>query len=539
MRFNIHFLSFIILLFSACSPEQKEGAYRIMLSEDEKVWAGVIDDGYLMPFSENYEMDMYGNNKYNQLQPLILTSKGQYAWSEEPYKFSLSEKEITIYDPLKRVETGKFGTSLPEVQKFVREKYFSSSRKSPSGLFITSPQYNTWIELTYNQNQKDVLNYARSILETGLPAGIIMIDDTWQEDYGKWDFHPGRFPDPVAMVNELHSMGFRVMLWICPFVSADQTLIYNELKNKKAFLLEKKHENDTWESVNEPAMIRWWNGVSALLDFSNPLAVGWFNEQLKNLEQQYNIDGFKFDAGDMNFYPPEALSKENITPNEHCRLYAEIGLGYEFNEYRACWKMGGEPLVQRLGDKRHSWEDLQKLIPQMVLQNLMGYTYSCPDMVGGGLYTTFQDESRIDQELIVRSAQCHALMTMMQFSVAPWRILDEKHFSAVKKAVELRQDLLPVIMRLVERSTETGEPIIQNLEYAFPGQGYEDIIDQFMLGDRILVAPVVEKGKFQREVILPPGEWTDEKGIVIPGNQKITIEAPLERLPYFTLNQQL
>ena len=81
----------------------------------------------------------------------------------------------------------------------------------------------------YEQNQEGVLKYAEGILKNGLPPGIIMIDDTWQEDYGKWDFNPARFRDPKAMVDRLHRMGFKVMLWICPFVSMDQYLICQEL----------------------------------------------------------------------------------------------------------------------------------------------------------------------------------------------------------------------------------------------------------------------------------------------------------------------
>jgi len=238
-----------------------------------------------------------------------------------------------------------------------------------------------------------------------------------------WNFHPGRFPNPKAMIDQLHAMGFKVMLWICPFVSADQSVLYHQLENQKAFVLEKTKADDTWETARNPAMIHWWNGVSAVLDFSNPVAVEWFNEQLNSLVDDYHIDGFKFDAGDMMFYPENTLSKRGFTPNEHCESYTQFGLRFPLNEYRACWKMAGQPLAQRLHDKGHTWEDLQHLIPDMVIEGISGYTFSCPDMIGGGMLTTFEDSSKINQEMIVRSAQCHALMPMMQFSVAPWRVI--------------------------------------------------------------------------------------------------------------------
>ena len=529
-------ISFFIYIFSLsliCYGQEVNKIKRVNLSEGEKVWAGVINDGHLMPFSTDYSMDFYGNNKSNQSQPLVLTSKGQYIWSEKPFKFEIRGNEIIITDPNKQVVAGKSGNSLAEVQRYVRQKYFPSNGKSPDNLLFSQPQYNTWIELTYNQNQADVLKYAQGIIDNGFPPGVLMIDDTWQEDYGLWKFHPGRFTDPKAMIDKLHKMGFKVMLWICPFVSADQAMIYNTLKEAKGFLLQKSSENDTWQTQSKPLMVEWWNGQSAVLDFSNPAAVSWFNQQLDRLVNDFGVDGFKFDAGDMSFYPEDGLSMGSVTPNQQCELFAQFGLRFPLNEYRACWKMGGQPLAQRLQDKSHSWVDLQKLIPNMILEGLSGYPFSCPDMIGGGEWTSFLDESILDQELIVRSAQLHALMPMMQFSVAPWRVLDSVHLNAVKAAVALRTKYTPLIMQLTHKAATTGEPIVKSMEYEFPAQGFETVIDQFMLGDYILVAPMLEKGKASRNVKLPAGKWKASDGTVLKGGKTYNLKAALDQLLYF------
>ena len=71
------------------------------------------------------------------------------------------------------------------------------------------------------------------------------------------------------------------------------------------------------------------------------------------------------------------------------------------------------------------------------------------------------------------------------------------------------------------------------MELAFPGNGYETIIDQFVLGDDIIVTPVLEKESRSRTVILPKGRWKDENGKIYKGNREIKIEVPLKRLPYF------
>jgi alpha-glucosidase (family GH31 glycosyl hydrolase) len=521
----------LVAVVSVSGQGSKE-IIRIPLEKGERVWAGVVRDGSKMPLKENYSMDFYANNKLNQIQPLVLTSKGQYIWSEEPFKFEVKANEIIVTNNLGKIITGKQGNILKEAREFVSRKYFPASGKMPDERLMSAPQYNTWIELNYDQSQVKVLKYAKDILDNGFPPGVIMIDDTWQEDYGVWDFHPRRFPDPKGMVEQLHKMGFKVMLWVCPFVSADQTMIYNSLKKERAFLLEKEKPSDTWQTAQNPIMIRWWDGVSAELDFTNPAAVKWFNSQLDRLVKDYKIDGFKFDAADAEFYPANALSMLPATPNKHAELYTQFGLRFPLNEYRACWKMAGQPLAQRLLDKAHSWKELQMLIPDMIVEGLVGYTFSCPDMIGGGLLSTFEDGTKINQDLIVRSAQCSALMPMMQFSVAPWRILDKAHLEAVKKAIAYRAKFTQTIMKLAKESTATGEPILKNMEYVFPNQGFAEVVDQFMLGDNILVAPVVTEINI-RKVALPAGTWKADDGKEYVGGKSITIEAAIDRLPYF------
>ncbi|MEO6356570.1 MAG: glycoside hydrolase family 31 protein [Ferruginibacter sp.] len=507
---------------------------KIDLQNNEMWWCGIINHGQLMPFSAatKYSNDLLGNNEGNQVQPLLLSNKGRYIWSEEPFKFSIAAGAINVTG-LGIVDTGKAGTTLKEVQQFVRKKYFPADGKMPDTLLIAKPQYNTWIELNYNQNQEDVLKYAHAIIDNGLAPGVLMIDDTWQENYGVWDFYPRKFPSPKKMIDELHSMGFKVMLWVCPFVSADSKE-YRQLAAKGALLRDSKNNG-------ESLLVKWWNGFSAELDFTNPAAVNWFQGRLDFLQNTYGIDGYKLDAGDFEYYPPNCIAMKQITANEHSRLFATIGLKYSLNEYRACWKMGGKPLVQRLRDKGHNWEDMKTLVPDMLLLGLVGYTYICPDMIGGGEIGSFWgNKNNLDQDLIVRSAQCHALMPMMQFSVAPWRVLDSVHFAAIKKAIVVRNKFMPVIMDLAKAAAVTGEPIVKYLDYVFPNQDLARVNDQFLLGDNIMVTPMLEGSKTTRTVRFPKlskGKWVGDDGKIYKGGTTVEITVPLERLPYFIINK--
>ncbi len=523
-----NFLLFMVMVLFTMEHIYGQGAFRndsLILNVDNKTfwWTGVINHGNQMPLKDVYSVDFTNSNYGNQVQPMLLSSKGEVIWSDKPFGINFESKKLKIKSNLAFIQYHKAGVNLRDAYQYASKTYFPPTGKIPDKLLFTNPQYNTWIELMYNQNQKDIINYAKNIIANDLPPGVLMIDDNWQEDYGKWNFHPGRFSNPKLMIDSLHALGFKVMLWVCPFVSPDSD-VYRDLAEKNFFVT---------DETGNPAIIKWWNGSSALLDFTNPKAVSWFKSKLNKLINEYGVDGFKFDAGDFEYYTGINSFDANATPTDHSEAYGKIGLDFPLNEYRAIWKMGGQPLVQRLRDKAHSFEDLQLLIPDMLSAGLMGYYFSCPDMIGGGEYTAFLNKESLNQELIVRSAQCHALMPMMQFSVAPWRVLDDKHLEAVKRAVQIRNKFKDYILELAINASKTGEPIVRSMEYNFPNKGYANIVDQFFLGDGILVAPLLEKEAVNRKVVIPEGKWKSFDGLIIKGPKTIDVNVQLNDLPYY------
>ena len=486
-------------------------------------WGASVGLGHEQPYTNLSVFDLATQDANNQLVPLFLSSEGEYMWSEGAFAFSAKDGVIETSVPMQRV---KAGTTLREAYLAAQLKYFPANGMLPDTLFFTMPQYNTWIELMYNQNQEDILHYAHAVIDNGFPVGVLMIDDNWQRYYGNFDFKAERFPDPKAMMDELHALGFKVMVWICPFVSPDSPE-FRELE-AKGYLI-KNPEGGT-------AVLNWWNGYSACYDLTNPEAADYFVQVLKQAQEKYGIDGFKFDAGDNNCYAstPMKAFDAAATTVDHTSSWAKIGLSFPFNEYRACWKMGGQPLVQRVGYKDYRWDAVRQLIPQMCVAGLMGYAYACPDMIGGGQWAAFLNikDDEFDQALIVRSAQVHALMPMMQFSVAPWRILSKENLAIVQKMAKLHAAFGPYIMTYARKAAQTGEPIVRCMEYQFPHQGFAECKDQFMLGDKYLVAPVVDN-RLERDVCLPKGTWRDEQGRKYKGGKTYHIQVPLDRLPYF------
>ena len=542
--------SLLLILFFAATQwvfaaPASETAYpqgetiEIPLLEDEYWWGGLSVDGADMPFGEDSKLarNLYGNNRGNQASPILVSSKGRYVWSEGAYRYRFAEGVLTVDKTHDAVFFGRSGSSLAEGYRAVSQKYFPANGKIPDPFLFTAPQYNTWIELMYDQNQEDILRYAFAILSNGYPAGVLMIDDNWQTSYGDWTFREDRFENPKQMISMLKEAGFKVMMWVCPFMTADTQNFRYTAEEGLLHLDPDLTQEILWANTkNKAAIIRWWNGASAMLDLSNPRAQKWFEDQLDHLVDEYGVDGFKFDAGDAGFYGDGIVSfKEDSTPNDHSMYFGELGLKYPLNEYRASWKMAGLPLAQRLRDKGHEWADLEELIPGMLAQGLMGYAYTCPDMIGGGKYRSFLQQETIDQELIVRSAQVHALMPMMQFSVAPWRVLSAENNAICRDMANLHSEFGEEILALAHRSAQTGEPIVKPLAWYWPNQGYETIQDQFILGSDLLVAPVIESGARNREVTFPKGTWLGDDGSKVVGPLTIEIDVPLERLPYYRL----
>lgn len=491
----------------------------------ERWWGLAAAHGTRFPLhvSSDYSYHPTAAFTGNQESPLMVSSMGRYLWSDRPYDVDVRDgvisvsnaaEDFTLYDGYETMR-GAFCAAAAA--------HFPPNGVLPPENFFLKPQYNTWAELIYDQNQENILSYAHGIVDNGYPAGILMIDDGWMRYYGSREFNLARFPDARAMMDELHALNFEVMLWICPFISPDSSE-FRALE--KQGMLVRNADGTT-------AIRRWWNGYSAILDMSNPETAAWLDDMLSDL-MEIGADGFKFDAGDVYYYRDDDQTYGNVTAHDQCMLWAKLGEKYKYNEYRACYRCAGLPLVQRLCDKSHRWGEVARLVPDALAQGILGFAYGCPDMIGGGSFTDFLPGApSLDQELFVRYAQNAALMPMMQYSAAPWRVLDREHADLCRAAGDLHLKYADTIIALAKEAAVTGEPIMRYMEYVFPHEGLADITDQFMVGDRILCAPVTEQNADTRAVVLPAGTWNYCDGTVYEGGRTVTVPAPLGVIPVF------
>ena len=503
---------------------------KIQINKNEFWWGISASRGAELPFGSDSELELSINKAAggsDQFSPLLLSSDGRFICGNVPFSVKVSNGVITT-EP----ESADGRIKISDGHENLRGAYLAAMRESfpfdgelPDEDFFRVPQYNTWIELATEQTTENILRYAHGIIDHGLPAGVLMIDGGWQEDYGTFEFNRRKVPDPKAMIDELHSLGFKVMVWVSPIVASAGTQ-YKMIRDK-GFLCRDKN--------GEIAIRKWWSGFSAVLDFTNPDAVEWYHGQLRFLMDEYGIDGFKFDAGDESFYSDDDKLAIPAPARVQTKYFNEVGVKYKLNEFRAAYDFGGRAIVSRLHDKNHTWNDhgLETLIPNTLAQGLLGYAYCCPDMVGGGEINCFTGKKELDEELFVRWAQANALMGMMQMSAAPWRVLSEKNAALVLDAIKLHAKFGGKFLALAKNAAATGEPITRHMEYVFPHKGFAKVNDQFMLGNEILAAPVLDKGQESRKVVLPEGRWEADDGVVFDGGQEIVVRTPIERIPYF------
>jgi alpha-glucosidase (family GH31 glycosyl hydrolase) len=474
----------------------------------------------------------------NQTTPMWLTSSGSavLAPTYTPIGFSINENDDGLFK-LHQKEARTFrltfaiGAHIAEAHATSMQILGTPNTVPPKDYF-RNPIFNTWIELGLDVNQRDLLDYAQKIRASDLPSTILDIDDKWTTHYGNFEFDRQKFPNPKEMMTKLKNMGFKVALWITPFFEKGSD--HYEFLNEKRYLVMDS-------TGQEPYTVEWWNGTSALIDLSNPKAYDWYLQKLKGLQDRYGVSGFKLDAGDAEYMMQGSYTTYgDISPNQYTDLFARLGTQFEINELRVSWLAQSYGLVQRLRDKGNNWsqeDGIKSLVPHGMTEGLIGYPYFCPDMIGGGLNTAFEDEKfeGMDPELFIRWTQASALMPMMQFSFAPWN-LGAQHVDIVRKYARLHQQFGDYIYEQAREASETGHPIAQPLFFEYPEDDATYAIDdQFMLGDRLLVAPVLEQGQRTRDVYLPDGTWLDFwNGTVFEGGQYVEdYPAPLDTLPLF------
>ncbi|XP_064649998.1 myogenesis-regulating glycosidase-like isoform X2 [Lineus longissimus] len=414
------------------------------------------------------------------------------------------------------------GHDMKSVHQYMQKTYLGWPMDTPDIRMLKSPVWSTWARYKMHVNQEKVLQYAQEIMDHGFPNSQLEIDDMYTTKYGEFDFDTTKFPDAKTMVKTLHRNEFRVTAWIVPFANTD-TNAFNEGMSRGFWVKDKRGR--------VPALTKWWQGVGGLIDVTNPDAVNWFVSRLKKFQKTYNLDSFKFDAGE-SFYVPHCITTHSqmANPSEYTTKYAALVVQFGANvELRAAYQSQKYPIFVRMFDKDSYWgynNGLKTLIPTVFQFGILGYPYILPDMIGGNAYGWTTDSTGSvdpqsfasgdpvlpDRELYIRWMQLTTYLPSMQFSLAPWQY-DEEVVEIARRMMKIHEEVVtPIILEAAKQTKEDGSPIIRPLWWLdTQDDNCLNNDSEFLVGDEILVAPVLDEGAKSRDIYIPRGIWLDEQ----------------------------
>ena len=410
-------------------------------------------------------------------------------------------------------------------------------------------------------NQEQVLNVAREYKKRGIPLDVFVIDYYHWPRCGDYRFDEEYFPDPKAMIDELHEMGIETMVSIWPQIDW-RSENYEEMKQQG--LLVKSNAGVDVQML--------FHGNNVFLDATNPRTRKYVWEKVKKNYADLGIRTFWLDEAEPEFStyeyecyryaagPVEEIG--NIYPREYSRMFyegqKESGQEDIVNLVRCAW-LGSQKYGALVwsGDIFSTYEDFRKQICAGLHMGLCGIPWWTTDI--GGFMTDDVNDPDF-QQLLIRWYEfaVYSAVFRMHGDRGPHNIppLDDRDFGGgylytgqsnelwsygeenyriMKKYYDIRISMHDYIKQLYDEASENGSPLIRTMFYEFPDdKKCWELQDQYMFGSEYLVAPIFHLNEFEREVYLPEGRWEDTRdGKVYEGGQTIRAAAPIDSIPVF------
>lgn len=390
-----------------------------------------------------------------------------------------------------------------------------------------------------------------------IPCDTIVLDIDYMEEYRVFTVSSERFPRFNSMVSDLSANNFKLVTIVDPGVKQDQDYpIFTEGKRLDLFC--KKPDGSLFlEEV--------WPGSSAFPDFLKQETRSWWAEKLRFYTDQ-GIAGIWNDMNEPAFFgnkvvlPPDAqelpspdqqmfmqetrsgavghLEVRNLYGFEMCRATREGLIKQRPDERPFVLTRSAYAGVQRyaavwLGDNMSWWEHLRKAVPMLLNVGLSGMAFCGVDIGGFGGHGTAELLIRwYEQGIFYPFFRNHSMMESR--AQEPWMFGEEVE-SKIRHLIETRYRLLPYIETLFFEHSQSGAPLMRPLLWHYPDDPIAALTsDQFLFGQDILVAPVVERATHTRPVYFPEGRWhaIDNDQIIIgPGYHAVQLE--LGRVPAF------
>ncbi len=411
------------------------------------------------------------------------------------------------------------------------------------------------------RTQDEVLTVARQYQKEGIHIDQIVIDFFHWTVQGDWKFDSKYWPDPKAMVDELHSMGIRVIVSVWPSVDR-KSENFGPMMERGLLIRTERGAAQTYD----------YQGDCVEIDPFNPETRKYVWEVCKKNYYDFGIDAFWLDNSEPDYgvYDFEnyrysagpALSVSNMYPQMYSRVFydemSRLSQKPVVNLLRCAWagsqKYGN---VVWSGDVPSTFEAFADQLQCGLNMGLAGIPWWTTDI--GGFMTDDVNDPDFRQ-LLIRWYQfaVYSAVLRMHGDRGPYDIppLDdrdwgggylhtgqpnelwsygEENYAIMKKYYQIRISMHDYIKKLYQEAHTNGSPLIRTMFYEFPeDETCWELQDQYMFGDKYLVAPILHLNQFEREVYLPEGEWIlTSTGEKMKGKTTVKAAAPIDYMPVF------
>jgi len=367
------------------------------------------------------------------------------------------------------------------------------------GLWLTT-------SFTTNYDEATTSGFIQGMADREIPLHVFHFDCYWMDAYEwcnfEWD--PATFPDPKGMLKRYHDRGLHICVWINPYIG-QKSCLFKE--GKEHGYLVKKTDGSVWQTDL-------WQPGMALVDFTNPDAVAWYQGKLKTLLDM-GVDCFKTDFGER--IPVKEIEYfDHSDPvkmhNYYTYLYnqavfelleRERGTGEAVLFARSATVGGQQFPAHWGGDCSASYVSMAETLRGGLSLSLGGFGFWSHDISGF--------ESTAPADIYKRWCQfgllsSHSRLHGSSSYRVPW-MFDEEACDILREFVNLKCCLMPYLYGQAVRSHKEGRPVLRPMFLDFPEDRACDTLDrQYMFGDSLLVAPIFkENGEVQ--YYLPEGTW--------------------------------
>lgn len=493
---------------------------------------------------------LQGRETYSAI-PVFYSSRGYGVW------FLNSHPAELELDPERGVLDARFGGPGADYIFFYGPTFkdLISRYTALTGRPPMPPRWALGLMVTgYPQEKPEVvLERVAEHRVRGVPLDAVILDYHWEDQYHSFAWRRSLFPDPTGFIAALRDQGVRLGLITTPFQNSRRRPFQRWLLQRLAANRPPAHYDDDERAPELYAEgvrhgyfahphARWWFGAGGMIDFTNPEAVNWWNS-LAEPRYREGVAFFKNDDGE--YLPVDGTSHLGLDGREHHNLYgffysramfmgmAALDDRRPFVYARSAWAGSQRFPALFLGDQKPTFAHIQATIKAGLNMSLLGFAHWTVDVFGLDGATTPETHRRYAQwALFAPIARYFWRPPAVDASRLPWAH-DAETAASFAAHVKLRYRLLPYLYALAREAYETGVPPMRAMLVEFPGvSAFAGCDDQVMLGPDLLLAPVIQAGAVERNVVLPAGSWHNWwTGEVVEGGRQVLIGAPAGQLP--------